>query len=304
MTYQQYGLIQASDFNTIVGNFNAIFGSGTGDSGYGQTTLSTVTAGNQVSYTDWSNLIGKIGNVASHQGSTITSITAPTTGDPIKYLSALNTNITTVTNNRRNAAAQASSITTAKATTTTWTDKVTYTTTISFSSAAAARYFFNAGGQIAVTLSHGSSGSTGIDALFYNLTNAFGTMTLSSGSATIAGTSFTGTTKTGGSGVVNTDYTISTGTGYYALTTTGAEIFRQTAVGALAKYVTSYIAVSAKIDATGGVITLTTVVDENWSSGVGLLVSAGTTMNCIVKPPASTYITNTWGTPTVVTTYA
>jgi hypothetical protein len=304
MTYQQFGLIQASDYNTLVNNLNTVWGSGSGNYGYGQTNLSTIQAGAQVGATEWSALVNKISAIASHQNSTITSVTAPASGDPVKFVNAINTNITTITNNRLNASAQAASITTTKSTTSTWTDKVTFTTTVQFASAGSARFFFNSGGQLAITCSHGSSGSTGIDKVFYDLCNSFGTMTLSAGSATIAGTSFAGTTKTGGSGTVDTDYTISSSTGYYALTTSPVEIFRQNATQALSKYVTSFINVTAKVDATGGVVTFVTTIDENWSSGIGLPVAIGTTMNLTVKPPSTTYVTtNTWGTPSVVTTY-
>lgn len=305
MTYAQYGLIQANDYNSLVGTLNTVWASGTGNTGYGQTALPTVQTGGIVGATEWAALVNKISSIASHQNSTITSVTAPASGDSIKFINAINTNLTTITNNRLNASAQASSVTTTRTTTTTWTDKATFTTTVTFASAAAARYFFNTGGQLAITCSHGSAGSTGIDKVFYDLCTAFGTVTLSGGSATIAGTSFTGTTKTGGSGVLNTDYTISTTTGYHALTTTPVEIFKQTATGALSKYVTSFINVTAKVDATGGIITFVTTVDENWSSGIGLPVSVGTSMNMIVKPPSTTYVTtNAWGTPSVVTSYA
>lgn len=305
MTYQQYGQIQASDFNTLVNSFNAIYGSGSGNSGYGMTPLSQVTPGNKVAYTDWANLINAISNVDKHQNPTtaITAVTAPTTGDSVKYLSAISSNITTVTNNRLKAAVQGSTSTTSTPTTATWLDTATFTTRVTFASAAAARYFFNAGGQLAISVSHGASNSTGINKLFYDISAALGTVTLSSGTTTIAGTSFTGVTKTGGSGTVGTNYTISTGTGYHALTTTPTEIFRQTAVGAVALYVTSFIKILASVDATGGVITFTTVFDENWTSGTGLTVATGTTVNLAVKNPSATYITSApWGTPAVSTT--
>jgi len=305
MTYQQYGLIQADDYNGLVNNVNLVWGSGSGSYGYGQTNLSTVAAGAKVSATEWATLVNKVKDIAAHQNSTITSITAPTTGDTIKFLSALNTNISTIQTNRGNAAAQAASITTSKAVTTTWRDKVTFTTTVSFSSAAAARYFFNAGGQLAISTSHGASSDTGINKVFYDLCTNMGTVTLSGTAPTIAGTSFTGTTKVGGSGALNTAYTISSATGYWALTTTATEIFKQTASGAWASYITSFINVTAKVDATQSIITFVTTIDQNWSLGVGLDVATGTTMNLIVKPPSTTYVTtNAWGTPSVSTTYA
>ena len=301
MSYQQYGQIQVADYNNLVNTLNAVWGSGSGNSGYGQTSLPTKNVGDQVGATEWAALVNRISSIASHQNSSITSVTAPATGDPIKFISAVNNNLTTITNNRLNASAQATSVTTSKATTTTWTDKVTFTTNVTFTSAAAARYFFNAGGQLAITCSHGSSGSTGIDKVFYDLCNSFGTVTLSAGSVNIAGTGFTGTTKTGGAGTA----TVSTATGYYALTTTPVEIFKQLAAGAWSPYVTSFISVTAKVDATGGVITFVTTIDENWTTGIGLPVATGTTVNLIAKPPSTTYVTtNSWGTPVVSTTYA
>ena len=304
MTYQQYELIQASDYNTLVGTLNNVWGSGSGNSGYGQTNLGTVSAGQFVGSTEWSALINKISSIASHQNTSITTVTAPNAGDPVKFVAEVQTNLTAITNGRLNASAQATSITTSKSTTTTWSDTATFTTTVTFASAAAARYFFNAGGQLAITCSHGSASSSGIDKIFYDLCVAFGTLTLSSGTATIGGTSFTGTTKTGGSGALGTAYSISTGTGYYTLTTTPVEIFKQLATGATAKYVSSFISVTAKIDVTGGVITFVTTMDENWNSGTGLTVSTGSTVNLIVKPPSTTYVTtNSWGTPNVVTSY-
>jgi len=307
MTYQQYGQVQASDFNTLVNNFNAVYGPGSGNSGYGMTPLSQVAVGSNVSYADWANLINAIYSVDRHQSpsTAITAISAPSAGDSVKYLSEITSNITTITNNRLNASVQGSTSTTTKSSASTWLNAITFTTRVTFPSAAAARYFFNGGGQIAISASHGTSGSTGINKLFYDIANAMGTVTLSSGTANIAGSSFTGVTKTGGSGSLGTNFTISTGTGYHALTTTPTEIFKQTAVGAIALYVTSFIKISANVDATGGVITITTVFDENWSAGTGLTVSTGTTVNASIKPPSATYITSApWGTPTVDTTVA
>lgn len=305
MTYQQYGSIQASDFNTLVTDFNAVYGSGSGTSGYGQTSLGSVTAGNKVTYDDWNGLVTKIKALASHQNSAtagINSLTAPTAGDSIAYMSDLSGAITTITNSRLNAAAQGTSNAVGDPATVTWMDKITFTTTVTFASAAAARYFFNAGGQIALTCSHPDG--SGINNLFYSIATAMGTIKFSSQSGvTIAGTAFNGTTKIGGSGVLNTDYTISSGTGFYNLLTTDTQIFRQNATGALSKYLTSYISVNARLDATGTILRFTTVFDSNWSSGSGLTVGTGTRVTGTVIPPVTTYLSNTWGTPGNGTTY-
>ena len=40
MTYSTGGLIEATDYNTFATNLNAIWSTGSGDSGWGQTTIS------------------------------------------------------------------------------------------------------------------------------------------------------------------------------------------------------------------------------------------------------------------------
>lgn len=305
MTYQLNGLIQASDFNAAVGNFNAIYGSGSGNTGYGQSILGTVTAGNKVSYGNWNDLVTKVKAIASHQGSTtagITALDAPQTGDAIVYMSGLTSAISTVTSNKLNAATQGTSSTTVTAATSTWVDTRTFTTTVSFASGAAARYFFNAGGQLAITPYHPTG--SGINSLFSGMATAMGTIKMSAQSGvTLAGVTYDGITKVGGSGVVNTNYSISSATGFYNLLTTDTQIFRQEDTGALSKYVDSFISVNARIDATGSIIRFTTLFDSNWSSGSGLTVGTGTQLTVTVIPPATTYLTNTWGTPAVATSY-
>ena len=82
MTYSVGGLIQATDYNGFVsttasGNVNGIWSTGTSDRGYGQTALATVSAAGLVTATQWANLVNTISSIASHQGTTITSRTAP-----------------------------------------------------------------------------------------------------------------------------------------------------------------------------------------------------------------------------------
>lgn len=299
MTYQTGELINDADYNSLIATFNTNWSTGSGNSGYGQTALTNVVEGTTVAATPWLNLVNNISTVANHQGSTISAMTAPATGGSIRYLSAISTNSTTINTNRLNCAAQGTYVTNTSATTAgqTWTDKITYTQTVTFASANAARYFFNAGGQIALSF-YQPTGSA-IDNLFNALATACGTIVISSpvsGTMSVGATSYNGVTKVGGSGTVDT---LSTNLGFYALTTTSQLLFRQySSTGSPAGYTTSFISVSANVDATGSVLTVTTVFDENWSSGTGLVVSAGTTTTLVVRPPSTTYLTNTWGTPT------
>ena len=66
MSYAQFGLIQATDFNTFVGGnptttantLNATWATGGGTAGYGQTAVANVAVGNTVIATgQWNSLV-------------------------------------------------------------------------------------------------------------------------------------------------------------------------------------------------------------------------------------------------------
>lgn len=299
MTYQQFGRIEATDFNTLASTFNSIYSAGTGNSGYGQTSLSAVSQFATVQFGDWANLINTTKTVASHQGTAITNIFAPQQGDRIDYIGSVQTNLTSITTNRLNAAAQGTTSSTATSVSTSWASAITFTQSVTFSSANQARYFFNAGGQIALTFAHPTG--TGVNSLLNTLASRCGTIVLSAGSCTIAGTAYTGTTKIGGSG---TPTVLSTGTGFYNLLTTDTEIFRQVATGLTpSAYAGSLIQVFVKINAlpgTGTIVTFTTVWDEIPNGGTTLVASAGTATTLTIRPPSTSYLSNSWGTPTVL----
>lgn len=322
MTYAKNGLIQAADYNNYVGvspgstanQLNTVFAIGNGRSGLGQTAVAQVVANSsafKVTAAQWNSLINGVSLSAGHQGSTVTSIAVNSVGDLIVATlagsptpsSVFATNLNTIYVNRNNCAAQGASSTTATAQATTWQNALTFTHTVTFESGDKARYFFNAGGQIAFSFSHPSG--TNVNTLWNTLATACGTVSLSSpdsGTVNITGSVFAGVTKSGGSG---TPATLSTNTGYYALTSTNQEIFKQLAATGPAGYTSSYIGLSVKTNGTQGVngdkgtvLTFTTVWDEIPNGGgtaVGT-ASAGSTVNCTIKPPGTSYIANTWGT--------
>jgi hypothetical protein len=184
MTYSVGGLIQATDYNgfastTSGANVNNVWGAGSTDTGYGQsTTLATVSAGGTVTATQWASLVNRISSMASHQGTTITSRVAPVAGNLIQVLAAVNTDLTNITNARGNAAASGTQFTgwtgTSSKTSATgsgstpWT--ITFTHTITWASANAARYFFNAGGRIKWECSK-TADSTAADTEWNDLAN-------------------------------------------------------------------------------------------------------------------------------------
>jgi len=324
MTYTVGGLIQATDYNgfastTSGANVNNIWGDGSSDSGYGQsTTLATVSPGGVVTATQWAALVNRISSIASHQGTAITSRVAPTAGNLIEVLANVNTDLVNVTNARGNAAASGSQFTawsgTSSKTSATgsgssaWT--ITFTHTITWASAAAARYFFNAGGRIKWETSK-TADSTAADTEWNDLANTLVGdiyITGGTGTQTIAGTNYTGTTKIGGTGSPNV---LLTTTGWYDLTTSDTLIYRQYAD--TAPYTGQYIAINAKTAGSGTQLVLTTTwVDpggstvgssDNISGGTATTgITFGTAPATVVTyfPPSTTYLTEeSWGTPSV-----
>jgi hypothetical protein len=310
MSYAQFGLIQATDFNTLVGGnptatantLNATWATGSGAAGYGQTAVANVTVGNTVAASSWNSLVTNTANSATHQGSSITSVTAPVAGGTVTYLSAVPTNLTTIYTNRLNAASQSGTTANAVTQGTAWTTALTFTHTATFANGDAARYFFNSGGQLKMTVSHANN-AAGINLLFNNLCSNIGTVALSapsSGTITVVGTSYNGVTKVGGGGNAPT---ILPNNGYYALTTSNANVFTQTASTGPSGYLSSFIRFIAKSNGTvggngdaGNVITIYSVWDEVPD---GLTVGTGSITTLTVVPPEVTNIANTWGTITL-----
>jgi len=330
MTYTSGQLIQATDYNgfaanTAGANVNDVWGAGATDKGWGQsTTLSTVSAAGTITATQWASLVNTIASMGSQTGVAITSRSAPTAGGTIAVLAAVNTDLTNLTTYRGNAAAVGSQYTSwtgtsAKTSATgsgsnAW--SITFTHTVTWASAAAARYFFNAGGQIKWQTSKSSTGQLA-DAEWNDLASTLCgaiwiTGRVNGAAQSIAGTSYTGTTKIGGTGSPNT---LATTTGWYNLTTSDTLIYKQFAD--TAPYTGQYIDINAKTAGSGTQLVLTTTWYDPGGSAVGSAdnisggtdtsgVSFGTAPATVVTyyPPSTTYLTNTWGTPTVAATVA
>ena len=322
MTYSSGSLIVATDYNgfandTAGANVNSIWATGSTDSGYGQSALATVAATNTITATQWASLVNTISSIASHQGTTITARTAPTAGNLISILAALNTDLTNCTTNRGNAIANGTQYTgwtgtNSKTTATSgasWT--ITFTNTVTFASAAAARYFFNAGGRIKIDVAKSSTGATG-DPEWNDLsTTLCGDIYITGGTATqtISGASYTGTTKVGGTG---TPTTLATTTGWYDLTAGAAATIVYKQFADTAPYTSNYIQHAIAKGASSDTLVITTT----WVAVDGDPISGGTaptgatpgTAPCTIVtyfPPSSTYLTTAaWGTPTVAATVA
>ena len=319
MAYVSTGLIQAADYNGFVNltagaNVNATWSTGTTSAGYGQTAISSVSASGVVTAVNWASLVNTIASMASHQGTAITARTAPVTGNTVSILTALNTDITNCYNNRGNAAAVGTQFTgwtgtnslTAGRPAGAW--SISFVNTVTWASADAARYFFNAGGIVKIDVSKTATGNTG-DPEWNDLANTLcGDIYISGGaySQTIAGTVYTGTIKVGGSGTPNT---LASTTGFFDLTPGGAAVIVYKQFADTAPYTANFIQHSLSLNASSTALTITTL----WSASDGDPISGGsasvgatpgTAPTTIVTyfPPSTTYLSASWGTPTVAAT--
>ena len=319
MTYSAGQLIEATDYNGFVSttagaNINNVWSTGSGDAGWGQSALATVSPAGTITATQWASLVNTIASMASQTNTTITSRVAPVAGNTIQILAALNTDLSNITANRQNAVANGPQFTgwtgtnskTAATATGAWT--ITFVNTVTFASADAARYFFNAGGRIKIDVSKTATGALG-DPEWNDLANTLcGDIFITGGTATqtIAGANYTGTTKTGGTGSPNI---LLTTTGWNDLVAGAAATIVYKQFADTAPYTSNFIQHSIAKNAGSTALTITTL----WSNPEGDAISGGTASSgatpgtaptTIVTyfPPSTTYLTESWGTPTVAAT--
>ena len=325
MTYTQGSVIEATDYNNFANvsgnNINTVWSTGTGDKGWGQTAISTVNVGGTVTATQWATLVSNLATAGQQTSSTLTSRTQPVVGNVIAILANVATDINTITLNRGNAAASGTeygvfSGTTSKTSATgsgqdAWT--ITFTHTVTFPSANQARYFWNAGGIVRLQYGKSSTG-TDHDADWNQLAGFCGSINITgrvnTNTQLIAGTSYTGTTRIGGSG--GTQTTLNTTVGWYNLTGTPTTIFQLNQT--VSPYEPEFIRTTATATSSTVLTLVTTWVDDG-TSGAGKTanISGGTatdspsttitgtapTTLCTYIPPSTTYLTNSWGTPTI-----
>jgi len=327
MTYSVGGLIQAADYNTFQSNLNNVWSTGVSDSGWGQTSITGVSADTVVTATNWATLVNNLKTAGSQTGTVLTSRTAPVTGNVIAILANVTTDITSVTTNRGNAVGVGTTSSTwtgsiAKTTNTgttavpglAWT--ITWTQTVTFPTAAQARYFWNAGGLIRLDMSKTSTGQD-MDPDWNTFVGTVGTLYLSgrvnSANQLIAGTTYTGLTRVGGSGTPAPN--LST-TGWYTLTAGGAASTMWQLNSSTYPYTADFIRLTAAVDAGRTVLTLVTTWSQSsqfYATGITggtdtaspyTVFGTAPAVLCRYIPPSATYLTNTWGTPAIASSVA
>lgn len=332
MTYSSGGLIQATDYNTFTttaGGLNDIWAIGATDKGWGQTAFTSAAAGGTVTATQWAALVNNLSSAGSQTNTALTSRSAPTAGTTISILAALSADITSCTTNRGNAAAVGTEYGTFSGTTSktagtgtgtnAWT--ITFTHTVTFATADQARYFWNAGGRVRLQYGKSSTG-TDNDADWNLFAGKVGSIYISgrvAGAAqTIAGTSYTGTTRIGGTG--GTQNTLATTTGWYTLVPGAGATTLLSLADTVAPYTGDTIITTGAVNAGSTVLTLTTTWNSTSRSGAGQStnISGGTatsspsttitgtapTTLCTYIPPSTTYLANSWGTPAIAASVA
>ena len=310
MTYSAGSTIVDDDYNIFatgnaagtgdaaVANINTILGVGDDERGYGQSgALGSVTVGETVQATSWASLLTKNTLLANHQGTTITSITNPTSGNTISAYAALSANVTATFNGKLDAAGSGSDSTVSSVTTTSWNTSSTLSKTFTFASRNQLRYFFNTGGMIRLSWSRTGGTTSSQNTAWTDTLTAAGTIVLTSDGAskTIAGVAYTGTTKIGGSG---TNQILLTGSGVLNMSSTPAIYFKQIPPTG---YGDNEIEVSLSIPVGGTVLTILTDLSDDYTPpdpGSPDLVDGTLTQVTTIRYPSTTYLADTWGTVT------
>lgn len=277
-------------YNGFAGDINTIWGAGSGDSGYGQvSTLATVSAGQDVTATQWATLLDRMDSMEAHQGSVITNPANPTVGTDISAFTTLSTDITTLTTNRLNNAANGTDGSNSISAAGSWTVNSVQAGRLTWSSANHARYFFNAGGEIRISFSRSGGTAHTKNTEWTQLCTDCGTLVF--GARTMV--------KSGGAGTPITEIS----DGFYDITTTYVAKFKQ--FEGTSPYTTNYIQVEFRTALTGTALDIqVTYQDDATDTSIPAsvdIVDGTLTTTYLERPPSTTNLTDTWGNPTFST---
>lgn len=319
MSYAQGSLIEATDYNNLLGTntstntstFHAVWAWGANSRGYGQTPISNVSILSTVTATQWATLVNNINSANLHIRNTSSGLTANTAGQIIGFSGGLPTTIT-LQNQDRLIFATNSAVIANHNTLTAYTAWVVASTSatvtrsfganIQFGTAGStgadrARFFFNAGGRIkfncsAVNNAGANSRSSAIVDLFTNL-----------GGIALFGAN-TNSGRTGAGGTLGTN---DTAKGYYQATI--ANITLVSVTSTTASYTTDTATITYRTNGTQGSFNdngdiLSFWVNITSTQGSGALsynddINVTPTITVDVSYPEVTNIANTWGAVTV-----
>lgn len=299
-----------------VANVNSVWGSGSTDKGYGQTsTIAAVSAGATITATQWNNFLGRVETLGAHQGTTVTDYSSLSTGGSIEALGTVSTDVTNCYNNRFNAAAVGAAISTSVARTSAWAgtggpQTIDATVTLTFASANHARYYFNSGGTVRHSFSRSGGTTSDKNSEWADTATKFGTIWHSgSDSHTVNSQALTGTTKVGGS--AGGSGSAVSNINYYDLTGSLQQLAIQYSDSS--PYTANYIKIESSVS--GAVVTYKcSAVDDAADTANPTYAAPGTdpasldvvdgtfTWTIDAYQPSTSQLTNTWGTPSWATT--
>ena len=306
MSYAQYGLIQAAqDYNTLANGtnkLNSVLAVGTGNVGYGQTSVANVTSGTSVTATQWTTMFNAVNKVVAHQtNSTSANIGTVTVGNIITFIANLDSKINTAYNNASGFGAQGTTTTgsgyTPNFTAPDDTNSAQFdiSRVATFESADKARYFFNAGGQLNFVVTSVTNGGS---------TNRGASL------ATLAATNFTslkfgGMNNAGRTGSNGTVTSSNTSVAYHTLTTSNANAIVLTSTASA--YTSDQLWFAGKSNGTqgsyndhGSVVTLSlTLFSAAQSPAFNDSIDITVNHRVDVIYPETTFLANTWGSVTI-----
>lgn len=310
MTYSVGGLIEASDYNlfnggssgvSVSGQLNSVWGIGNGTNGYGQTTGANVSVGNNVTASQWATLINNLNNARKHQaGGGYTNLTAPVTGNRVDYISTLSSRLTDAYTNRLSFNATRGTTITGSNDVNTFGEVIdtnvfntSRTATITFGSSDQARYFFNAGGALsffcAATDLAGTNRSNALQACI-GIAPSSGLQYISTFGANDNSGSFNYTTRNLNRGYYQAEF------GNYlelALLYAGAPYG-----STYAQIIFDAGSSDTTRGSTGNIVRIRLNMYAPADPGGGSIIIQ-TTCRVDILPPSTTYLSNSWGTPSI-----
>jgi hypothetical protein len=304
MAYSSGGLIEAVDYNNRVNALNSIWGAGSGANGYGQTstTLSTTSTSAAVTATQWASLIARLDAITVHQTGVTSSISQPTAGTTIAWLSTIDTKVAATYTNRLAVSFRGAQNLTAVGTVTNSTGWYTSSTkefSYTFSSTDTVRYFFNAGGLLSMNITQAAGANIKSTDWSNFYTNQVGVINFGYSTYSRSGTGGDANNTVPGNPAPPTSGNI----GWSNLTSVYQTLFYIGSTTATGYYGNNYITIEAKLGATSNIIVFRFIsYDVALDSApfrnlTQQIISGANTVNVGWTPPETTYLTNVWGTP-------
>ena len=172
MAYAQGDLITDATYNTLLTStssphgINHIAGTGSGQYGLGESSLATVTYGTTIKAASWNSLFTLMDNVANHTNDSISSTAQRAAGDEVAFLSALQTDLTSLATEVAGGSTSATALTTSSALQTSsasgaFTGSHVVEQSVTFANADRMRHFFNGGGKVRVVVDRTGNGAAG-----------------------------------------------------------------------------------------------------------------------------------------------